>query len=199
MQKVGWILVFRLILPHKQLGIPSYLVKRPPRAFHPYSPSSHQSAFHKVQFNLRHENMELEEKPSCLFNHRKSQDFPSPLALTLKSCNIADSSLSRRLRNQCNKSQSRRRKACRHCVINKTRCSLKRPACSRYHVRNTPCQYTISEEPSTPTIGRHDLSESERIAIDSASPNISPLFRPQLLQSTFDPSLFDTLFTDVGT
>ncbi|TEY40736.1 hypothetical protein BOTCAL_0424g00050 [Botryotinia calthae] len=77
--------------------------------------------------------------------------------------------------------------------------ALKRPTCSRCHARNIPCQYTISEEPSTPTIGRYDLSESERIATGSASPNISPPFRPQFLQSAFDPSLFDTFFTDVGT
>lgn len=145
----------------------------------------------------------MEGKLGCLscgakFNHRKSRDFPIPLALTLKSYNIAESSLSRHLKNQCNKNQSRRRKACLQCVIHKTRCSLKRPTCSRCHVRDVPCEYAISGNPKTPADVRHDLSEVEKNPTGTMPSDTFPTFRSPFLQSTFDPSLFDTFFSDVG-
>ncbi|TGO67075.1 hypothetical protein BOTNAR_0048g00050 [Botryotinia narcissicola] len=126
----------------------------------------------------------MEGKPGCLscgakFNHQ--------------------SSLSRHLKNQCNKNQSRRRKACLQCVVHKTRCSLKRPTCSRCHAREVPCEYAIPENPNTPANVEHELSEIEKDPTSTTTSDISAAFRPQFLQSTFDPNLFDTFFSDAGT
>lgn len=144
----------------------------------------------------------IEEKPGCLFcgtkfNHRKSLIRPffrstfNPLPYAH---DITESSLSRHLKNKCNKNQSRRRKACHQCVTDKTRCSLKRPSCSRCHMRGISCHYTSTRELNPPENEGSELGTDRNIS-STPSLNIPHAFQPQPLQSTFDPNLFDSFFS----
>ncbi|KAJ6031018.1 hypothetical protein N7540_001750 [Penicillium herquei] len=98
---------------------------------------------------------------------------------------------------KCNRNQSQRRKACHQCVSSKAKCNLKRPSCSRCHLRGVICQYTTSEEPNTPVFEATELSIEENIP-SLSTPDISNIFQSQPLQAIFDPNLFDTFFSDLG-
>ncbi|KAJ5784012.1 uncharacterized protein N7518_009689 [Penicillium psychrosexuale] len=109
------------------------------------------------------------------------------------------SSLTRHLKNNCNKSQSQslRRKSCHQCVANKTKCNLKRPSCSRCSVRSIPCQYTNTDATESPEVENNEY----RINHDATTvslPDTSLMTQPQELQSVFDPNLFDSFFTGLS-
>ncbi|KAL3444105.1 hypothetical protein BJX65DRAFT_297879 [Aspergillus insuetus] len=78
------------------------------------------------------------------------------------------SSLIRHLRKKCNQPQLQtvRRKACTQCATDKTRCSLKRPSCSRCSLRQIPCEYPYPT-PDSSTTGTSPPLESEE-----ADPNL---------------------------
>lgn len=64
-------------------------------------------------------------------------------------------------------------------------------------MRDIACQYTSTEESNTLT---HETSELgiDRNMITTPSLHKSPTFQPHLLQSTFDPNLFDSFFSEFG-
>ncbi|PYI12199.1 hypothetical protein BO78DRAFT_441337 [Aspergillus sclerotiicarbonarius CBS 121057] len=106
------------------------------------------------------------------------------------------SSLIRHLKNKCNKNPPQRRKSCNQCAADKAKCSLKRPSCSRCSMRHIPCMYA-SPEPESPGIASAAPSVQQTIP---NTPCLDPLptFQPQALASTFDPSLFEPFFSDLG-
>jgi hypothetical protein len=80
------------------------------------------------------------------------------------------SSLIRHLRKKCNQPQLQtlRRKACTQCVADKTRCSLKRPSCSRCSLRQVPCEYPYPTPDSSitsisPPPGREEINSDPPI------------------------------------
>jgi hypothetical protein len=88
------------------------------------------------------------------------------------------SSLIRHLRKKCNQPQLQtvRRKACTQCVTDKTRCSLKRPSCSRCSLRQIPCEYPYPT-PDSSTTSTSPPSESEE-----ADPNLPVQGQGSVLQ-----------------
>ncbi|PYI27965.1 hypothetical protein BP00DRAFT_352283, partial [Aspergillus indologenus CBS 114.80] len=100
------------------------------------------------------------------------------------------SSLIRHLRKKCNQPQPQtvRRKACSQCVVDKTRCNLKRPSCSRCSMRQISCQY------STPFLDSSGSPSPEREQTTLASQvNISTPPEPQSADSS---NLFEALLAD---
>ncbi|OKL55961.1 hypothetical protein UA08_08586 [Talaromyces atroroseus] len=68
------------------------------------------------------------------------------------------------------------------------------PPCSRCYMRGITCQYTSSrgaEEPDAPANESSDFGSIPSLNAPNA-------FQPQLIQSTFDPDLFDSFFSDLG-
>ncbi|PWY86399.1 hypothetical protein BO94DRAFT_80856 [Aspergillus sclerotioniger CBS 115572] len=105
------------------------------------------------------------------------------------------SSLIRHLKNNCNKKQPQRRKSCNQCVADKAKCNLKRPSCSRCSMRHIACMYA-GPEPESPGIASAAPSVPPTPNPSGLDP--SPTFQPQALASSFDPSLFEPFFSDLG-
>ncbi|PYH95891.1 hypothetical protein BO71DRAFT_482524 [Aspergillus ellipticus CBS 707.79] len=112
------------------------------------------------------------------------------------------SSLVRHLRNNCNQSQQQqhlRRKACRQCVANKTRCNLKRPSCSRCQMRNLSCDYPAAKPADSPVTENSENSRGEDAPLDSLlQTGLAVQELEEAQEDTFEANLFDPLFPNLG-
>lgn len=114
--------------------------------------------------------------------------------IVLSAKTYTGSSLVRHLRNNCNKKQPQRRKSCNQCIATKSKCNLTRPTCLRCSLRQIPCAYTGSrvgqpEQPASPGITSASLNFDL---------NTMPTFQPQNPSATFDSTVFDPFFADLG-
>ncbi|KAK2740498.1 hypothetical protein FQN55_008841 [Onygenales sp. PD_40] len=74
------------------------------------------------------------------------------------------------------RSESLRQKSCRDCSAAKTRCDLKRPACSRCELRQTVCRYPVSSNTTAPDRSRPGicLNAAREQPVKEAGNGISP-------------------------
>ncbi|KAL3455189.1 hypothetical protein BJX64DRAFT_297910 [Aspergillus heterothallicus] len=116
------------------------------------------------------------------------------------------SSLIRHRRKKCNQPQPQtvRRKACTQCVTDKTRCSLKRPSCSRCSLRQIPCQYPYPTPDSSTTTSPPPESDNTNPSLQVEAPVLPEVAQqtsdlpeppiPASSSSSSSSSFFDTFF-----